>query len=185
MSRRGLAGAGRPDDRDHLAARDFQVDGVERDHLALPVEVLGHPGERDHQIQWMRRPADKDANLIIMTRRRVPPHGAELPRDRGARAHEPPDFRVRGKIFATLSYPDSEWGMVKLSPEQQQNYLDAAPDVFEPAQRSVGTGRGDHGPAQGGEEGDREKSDRDSVGTGSGGEEEDVTPPRHGAAAPA
>jgi len=41
-----------------------------------------------------------------------------------------PDFRVRGKIFATLGYPDPEWGMVKLSPEQQQNYLDAAPDVF-------------------------------------------------------
>jgi hypothetical protein len=41
-----------------------------------------------------------------------------------------PDFRVGGKIFATLGYPDGEWGMVKLPPEEQHNYLTAAPDVF-------------------------------------------------------
>jgi hypothetical protein len=41
-----------------------------------------------------------------------------------------PDFRVGGKIFATLGYPDGEWGMVKLSPEQQHNYLTSAPEVF-------------------------------------------------------
>jgi hypothetical protein len=51
--------------------------------------------------------------------------------DAEERAHmKHPDFRVRGKIFATLGYPDDEWGMVKLSPEQQQNFLDAAPEVF-------------------------------------------------------
>lgn len=33
-----------------------------------------------------------------------------------------PDFRVGGKIFATLGYPDKEWAMVKLTPEQQHNY---------------------------------------------------------------
>src|SRR3954452_2404638 len=57
------------------------------------------------------------------------------------RAHmKHPDFRVRGKIFATLSYPDAEWGMVKLAPEEQQNYLDAAPDAFEPASGAWGRG---------------------------------------------
>jgi hypothetical protein len=30
-----------------------------------------------------------------------------------------PDFRVRGKIFATLGYPAQGWGRVKLTPEQQ------------------------------------------------------------------
>ena len=30
-----------------------------------------------------------------------------------------PDFRVGGKIFATLGYPDARWAMVKLTPEQQ------------------------------------------------------------------
>lgn len=32
-----------------------------------------------------------------------------------------PDFRVGGKIFATLG-PDLTWGMVKLTPAQQQEF---------------------------------------------------------------
>ncbi len=30
-----------------------------------------------------------------------------------------PDFRVAGKIFATLGYPEVGWGMVKLTPIEQ------------------------------------------------------------------
>ena len=30
------------------------------------------------------------------------------------------DFRVGGRIFATLGYPNRQWGMVALTPEQQQ-----------------------------------------------------------------
>jgi hypothetical protein len=44
-----------------------------------------------------------------------------------------PDFRVRKKIFATLDSPDKGWGMVKLTPEQQERVLKAEPDVFMPA----------------------------------------------------
>lgn len=33
-----------------------------------------------------------------------------------------PDFRVGGKIFATLG-PDRTWGMAKLTPTQQQDFL--------------------------------------------------------------
>lgn len=33
-----------------------------------------------------------------------------------------PDFRVNGRIFATL-HADAAWGMVKLTPEQQQEFL--------------------------------------------------------------
>ena len=44
-----------------------------------------------------------------------------------------PDFRVRGKIFATLGYPDEAWGMVKLTPEQQGQFIRAEPGVFVPA----------------------------------------------------
>jgi hypothetical protein len=29
-----------------------------------------------------------------------------------------PDFRVEGKIFASLGYPDETAGMVKITPEQ-------------------------------------------------------------------
>jgi hypothetical protein len=43
-----------------------------------------------------------------------------------------PDFRVGGKIIATLGYPDESWGMVKLTPEQQQSFVTAAPEAFRP-----------------------------------------------------
>ena len=33
-----------------------------------------------------------------------------------------PDFRVRGKVFATLAYPVKGWAMVKLTPEQQHYF---------------------------------------------------------------
>ena len=34
-----------------------------------------------------------------------------------------PDFRVNGRIFATLGYPDSKWGMVTLTPDQQRTLV--------------------------------------------------------------
>ena len=43
---------------------------------------------------------------------------------------EHPDFRVRGKIFATLGYPDDSCAMVKLLHEQQDVLTRARPDVF-------------------------------------------------------
>ena len=41
-----------------------------------------------------------------------------------------PDFQVRGKIFATLGYPDDKWAMVKLTPDQQEALCAAEPEVF-------------------------------------------------------
>jgi hypothetical protein len=49
-----------------------------------------------------------------------------------------PDFRVRGKIFATLGYPDAAWAMVKLSPEDQEVVVAAEPDVFVPVKGAWG-----------------------------------------------
>lgn len=43
-----------------------------------------------------------------------------------------PDFRVGGKIFASLQ-PGLKKGMVSLSPEEQTRFLDDAPKTFEPA----------------------------------------------------
>jgi hypothetical protein len=48
-----------------------------------------------------------------------------------------PDFRVRGKIFATLG-PDQKWGMVKLTPVQQASFLRTEPDVYHPASGAWG-----------------------------------------------
>jgi hypothetical protein len=49
-----------------------------------------------------------------------------------------PDFRVKGKIFATLGYPDERWAMVKLTPEQQTAFMESAPQVFVPVQGGWG-----------------------------------------------
>jgi hypothetical protein len=43
-----------------------------------------------------------------------------------------PGFRVAGKIFATLAYPDSQSAMIKLTPEQQAEFVHADPGVFTP-----------------------------------------------------
>ena len=48
-----------------------------------------------------------------------------------------PDFRANGRIFATIA-PDALWGMVKLPPEQQQEFLNAEPETFVPAKGAWG-----------------------------------------------
>ena len=56
------------------------------------------------------------------------------------RSHmEHPDFRVGGKIFATIA-PGGERGMVKLTPEQQAVLTRAEPSIFEPASGAWGRG---------------------------------------------
>lgn len=49
-----------------------------------------------------------------------------------------PDFRARGKIFATLHYPDQSWGMVKLTPEDQETFVHAQPEAFVPVKGAWG-----------------------------------------------
>jgi hypothetical protein len=44
-----------------------------------------------------------------------------------------PDFRVAGKIFATLGYPDTSWGMVKITPLEQRMFVEAEPKAFRPS----------------------------------------------------
>jgi hypothetical protein len=51
-----------------------------------------------------------------------------------------PDFRVGGKIFATLGSPDAETGMVSLLPEQQALAIEAEPATFRPAAGAWGRG---------------------------------------------
>ncbi len=48
-----------------------------------------------------------------------------------------PDFRVCGKIFATLG-PDEAWGMVKLTPELQASYIRSEPKVYRPVNGAWG-----------------------------------------------
>lgn len=48
------------------------------------------------------------------------------------------DFRVNGKVFATLGWPDNTCGMVKLPPELQDALVRNAPDAFAPANGAWG-----------------------------------------------
>jgi hypothetical protein len=50
-----------------------------------------------------------------------------------------PDFRVNGRIFATI-YPGDQRGMVQLAPDEQQAVMRANPNVFEPASGAWGRG---------------------------------------------
>jgi hypothetical protein len=49
-----------------------------------------------------------------------------------------PDFRVRGKIFATLGYPDKDWAVVKLTPDEQKRFVQSDPKVFQPVKGAWG-----------------------------------------------
>src|SRR5213082_1900509 len=49
-----------------------------------------------------------------------------------------PDFRVDGKIFATLGYPDKNHGMVILPSEEQERLVRSLPMAFAPAKGAWG-----------------------------------------------
>ena len=49
-----------------------------------------------------------------------------------------PDFRVGGKIFATLGYPDEDHGMVILPADEQARLLRSHPKIFSPAKGAWG-----------------------------------------------
>jgi hypothetical protein len=48
------------------------------------------------------------------------------------------DFRVGGRIFATLGYPDDGWGVVMLTRDEQDVRVEAAPEVFAPVKGGWG-----------------------------------------------
>ncbi len=63
-----------------------------------------------------------------------------LPRALEAAHMGHPDFRVAGRIFATLGYPESGWAMVKLTPEQQELFVKSQPAAFAPVKGGWGRG---------------------------------------------
>jgi len=48
-----------------------------------------------------------------------------------------PDFRVNGRIFATL-HSDGRQGMVKVTPDQQRDFIQLQPATFAPASGAWG-----------------------------------------------
>ena len=49
-----------------------------------------------------------------------------------------PDFRVGGKIFASLGYPDNDYGVLMLPPSQQQQLIGGSSQAFSPAKGAWG-----------------------------------------------
>jgi hypothetical protein len=49
-----------------------------------------------------------------------------------------PDFRVGGRIFATLAAQDQGYGNLMLTPEQQASFVEEMPDVFVPVKGGWG-----------------------------------------------
>ena len=49
-----------------------------------------------------------------------------------------PDFRVGGKIFATLGYPDASWAMVRLPLDVQAAFVGSRPETFAPVKGAWG-----------------------------------------------
>lgn len=49
-----------------------------------------------------------------------------------------PDFRVGGRIFATLAHEKQGYGNLMLTPEQQAAFVEELPDVFLPVQGGWG-----------------------------------------------
>ena len=49
-----------------------------------------------------------------------------------------PDFRVGGRIFATMGYPRAGWAMVALTPEDQAAFVAMRPDAFVPVKGKWG-----------------------------------------------
>jgi hypothetical protein len=59
--------------------------------------------------------------------------------DTEERAHmNHPDFRVAGKIFATLAYPNTDRAMVKVTPLEQEMLVRDEPSIFSPVKGAWG-----------------------------------------------
>lgn len=74
-----------------------------------------------------------------MTRNQFRRLALSLPEAAESAHMQHPDFRVRGRIFATLGYPDDRHGMVKLTPDQQADVLESdRASAFGPASGAWG-----------------------------------------------
>lgn len=49
-----------------------------------------------------------------------------------------PDFRVGGKIFATMGYPKRGWAMIRLTPEDQAAFVGMKSGAFAPVKGKWG-----------------------------------------------
>ena len=70
------------------------------------------------------------AVVVPMTHTEFRKMALRLPQVTESSHMDHPDFRVAGRIFATLGYPDRSSGMVKLTAAQQVSAMAAHPRMF-------------------------------------------------------
>ena len=75
--------------------------------------------------------------IIEVTKSQFRKFALSLPETKEMMHMSHPDFRVRGKIFATI-WPDDNFGMVKLTPAEQAILVQTDPDVFQPVKGTWG-----------------------------------------------
>src|SRR3954449_11622766 len=90
-----------------------------------------------YAIRAIQLPAMLPSNQSTMTADNFRTIALSFPEAVEAQHMGHPDFRVDGKIFATLG-PGEEWGMVKLTPDQQSAFQTRHPHVFSPASAAWG-----------------------------------------------
>jgi hypothetical protein len=112
--------------------------GLQMDHDAAKAkDALAKSVEEATVSRHEPRPRTPPAGGLAMTPDDFRNLALELPEALEASHHGHPDFRVRGKIFATIM-PDGDHGMVKLSPDEQRAYVRSEPDVFQPVKGAWG-----------------------------------------------
>src|SRR5687768_6260266 len=79
----------------------------------------------------------ESGRVVMMTARAFRNFALSLPEASEGAHMGHADFRVRGKIFATLG-PEEDWGMVKLPPDEQADLLEGGGGAYEPAKGAWG-----------------------------------------------
>ena len=82
-------------------------------------------------------PSNRSTQESLMTPLQFRKLALALPEAMESEHMKHPDFRIRGKVFATLG-PDGDWGMVKLTPVQQADRMKSHGEMFEPANGAWG-----------------------------------------------
>lgn len=72
-----------------------------------------------------------------MTARQFRTFALSLPEAREGAHMGHADFRVRGKVFASLG-PEEDWAMVKLPPDEQADLVEEPGGVYQPASGAWG-----------------------------------------------
>jgi len=109
-----------------LAASDYCA----RDYVVRDPEGHLWSSERTASRRYQARRLRAQHKEVPMTDEDFRSIALGLPRTEASQHTGHPDFRVRGKVFATLGYPDAGWGMVKLAPDEQLALITASPEVF-------------------------------------------------------